>query len=92
MNTHVTCDMALLVQADFDGELDAAQAASVEAHRAQCPVCQAAYADLQRVRERLRSRDVYYTAPDALRRSITDRVSAPSPPASGNRSHGTGWG
>jgi anti-sigma factor RsiW len=66
--------MVLLVQADFDGELDAAQATSVEAHRANCPVCQTAYADLHRVRETLRAGDLYYAAPDALRRKIAARA------------------
>ena len=31
--------MVLLVQADFDGELDAAQAAAMATHRAGCAVC-----------------------------------------------------
>jgi hypothetical protein len=36
-----SCDMALLVQADFDGELDAGQAASLAVHRSECQTCKA---------------------------------------------------
>ena len=50
------CDMVLLVQAEFDGELDAAQAAALAAHRAGCPVCQAAGHELAEAREHCYSR------------------------------------
>lgn len=69
-----SCEMTLLVQADFDGELDAKEAAAVEAHRAGCPLCQAAYADLRRVREALRAGDLRHPASERLRRSLTERV------------------
>src|SRR5256885_4656467 len=36
------CDKVLLVQAELDGELGAAEAATLAAHRAQCPICEAA--------------------------------------------------
>ncbi|MBU6508389.1 MAG: anti-sigma factor [Alphaproteobacteria bacterium] len=61
------CEMTLLVQADFDGELDAAQAAALAAHRADCPICQAATESLGRVRRALREQAPYHRAPDALR-------------------------
>ena len=44
------CEKVLLVQAELDGELDAAQAAALAAHRAGCPVCQAAAVELGRAR------------------------------------------
>ncbi|HEV2160775.1 MAG TPA: hypothetical protein VGR52_00870 [Stellaceae bacterium] len=61
------CEMTLLVQADFDGELDAAQAAALAAHRADCPICQAATESLGRVRQALREQAPYHRAPAALR-------------------------
>jgi anti-sigma factor RsiW len=76
------CDMVLLVQADFDGELDAGQAATAAAHRAGCAVCQAAYADLARVRESLRAADLYMPAADAFCRRIAGRFGQ-SPPRFG---------
>ena len=63
------CEMVLLVQAEFDRELDAAQAAHLAAHRSGCPVCRAAEAELARARELFHA-DLYEPAPAALR----DRV------------------
>ena len=65
------CEMTLLVQADFDGELDAAQAAALTAHRADCPICQAAAESLGRVRHALRAQARYHRAPDSLRARLT---------------------
>jgi len=65
------CEMTLLVQADFDGELDAAQAAALAAHRAGCPICQAAAESLGRVRQALREQAPYHRAPDSLRARLT---------------------
>ncbi|MGO8914614.1 MAG: anti-sigma factor family protein [Stellaceae bacterium] len=70
MTTTASCKMVLLAQADFDGELDAAQAAEMEAHRAGCAVCEAAYAELKRTREALREGDLYRRAPADLRRRL----------------------
>ncbi len=64
------CPMALLTQADFDGELDVAHAAELAQHRAGCAQCQAAYAALAGVRTVLREADLYETAPEALRRFV----------------------
>jgi anti-sigma factor RsiW len=74
------CEMLLLMQAEFDGELDAAQAAQFEMHRAQCPVCQAAEAGLRRVRELVGS-GLYQPAPDAVRRRVMARLDAVWPRA-----------
>ena len=68
------CEMTLLVQADFDGELDAAQAAALTAHRADCPICRAATESLGRVRQALRQQAPYHRAPDSLRARLTAQV------------------
>ena len=67
------CNKVLLVQAELDGELDAAQAASLEAHRAGCPICQAAQAELLRARELLRG-EAYEPAPDDVRARVMARL------------------
>ncbi len=90
MSAQTPCEMTLLVQADFDGELDASQAATVEAHRHACPVCRAAYEDFQRVRENLREGDLYSPAPDTLRHAVTARVASARPASLGPRA--TPWG
>lgn len=70
MKAAASCKMVLLAQADFDAELDAAQAAEMEAHRAGCPVCEAAYTELRRTRDALREGDLYRRAPGDLRRKL----------------------
>ena len=60
------CDKVLLVQAEFDGELDAAEAAQLAIHRAGCPVCKAAEAELAQARELLQG-DLYQPVPDDVR-------------------------
>jgi len=75
---HQSCPMTLLVQADIDGELDAGRAADLILHRADCPDCQAAYADLMMLRDRLRASDLHERAPDSLRRFLAQQ-SAPAP-------------
>jgi anti-sigma factor RsiW len=67
------CDKVLLVQAEFDGELDAAQAAALEAHRAGCPICQAAQAELLRTRALLRT-EPYEVTPDDVRARLMVRL------------------
>jgi anti-sigma factor RsiW len=63
------CDKVLLVQAELDGELDAAAAAALAAHRAECPVCQAAAAELARARALIDTR-LYQAMPDDVRRRV----------------------
>ena len=67
------CDMVLLVQAEFDGELDAAQAARLSAHRSECAICRAAEVDLARSRELIRP-ELYQPAPDDLRERVLARL------------------
>ena len=81
MTIEASCKMVLLAQADFDGELDAAQAAEMVTHRAGCAVCEAAYAELKRTRDALRDGDLYRPAPSTLRRMLAARQAAgPTPP------------
>jgi len=74
------CDKVLLVQAELDGELDAAQAAALEAHRAGCAICRAAQAELLRARELLRG-EIYATTPDDIRARIMARLRQAEPRA-----------
>jgi anti-sigma factor RsiW len=73
------CDKVLLVQAELDGELGASEAAALAAHRADCPVCEAAATDLARARS-LCGEGLYYPLPDEARRRILARVAAAQPP------------
>ncbi len=75
------CEMVLLVQAEFDGEIDAAQAAALAAHRIDCPVCQAAGRALAQARGVMREAP-YQPLPDAARRRLLARLEAarPAPP------------
>ncbi|MGH7037801.1 MAG: anti-sigma factor family protein, partial [Stellaceae bacterium] len=59
------CDKALLLQAELDGELDAAEAATIAEHRAHCPNCRANWAELRRVRETVRENATYHRASPA---------------------------
>ena len=76
------CDKVLLVQAEFDGELDAAEAARLATHRATCLVCAAATADLARSRALIRP-ELRSQMPEDARARLLARVRAaqPQPPA-----------
>jgi len=76
---HTSCPMTLLVQADIDGELDAGRAADLILHRADCPDCQAAYADLMMLRDRLREDNLHERAPDSLRRFLAEQSNTVRP-------------
>ncbi|MDY0883171.1 anti-sigma factor [Dongia soli] len=70
MSTRENCDKVLLVQADFDGELDAQQSAALVTHRETCPYCREAWAQLSDTRNALRRGATYHSASDALRRRL----------------------
>ncbi|HKS88905.1 MAG TPA: hypothetical protein VJR70_05655 [Stellaceae bacterium] len=72
------CDKVLLVQAELDGELDAAAAAALAAHRADCPVCEAAAAELSRART-LIDDSLYQATPADVRGRIMARLAAARP-------------
>ena len=69
------CDDILLVQAEFDGELDAAEAAAAMRHRETCAVCREAYATLEATRTLMR-RVERFAAPETLRRAVANAPAA----------------
>jgi anti-sigma factor RsiW len=79
------CDKVLLVQAEMDGELGAAEAAALAAHKASCPVCREAAADIARARAVI-DRSLYRAMPDALRTRILAEIEAAREPAQPPRS------
>ena len=73
------CGRLLLLQAELDGELDAAQAAALAEHRAGCPVCrrnEALHAATQRA---LRGATYHRASPELLR-AVTGRLGAGQAP------------
>jgi anti-sigma factor RsiW len=48
MSAELHCSQELLLQADFDGELDAAESASLQAHLQSCAICGRREIDLAR--------------------------------------------
>lgn len=69
------CGKLLLLQAELDGELDAAAAAVLAEHRAACPVCRRNELLILGARQALR-RATYHRAPSELRAAIASRVGA----------------
>ncbi len=88
------CDKVLLVQAELDGELDAAAAAALSAHRRECPVCEAAAAELARARTVISGASLYHAMPDDVRARLMARVAATRPPSgtpTARRPRGFDW-
>jgi anti-sigma factor RsiW len=73
-----SCDKVLLVQAEFDGELDAAQSAALAAHRADCAICRAAAAELAETR-RLFAEGLYQPISGEARSRLLARLRAAAP-------------
>jgi len=69
-------DKELLLHGLLDGELDAANTLSCEAHLQECAGCAAEFARLQALRSRLRTPGVAFEAPAALRARITAALGA----------------
>jgi anti-sigma factor RsiW len=89
MSTRENCDKVLLVQADFDGELDAAQSAALVTHRETCPYCREAWTHLSDTRNAMRKEASYHPASDALRRRLEQQLaSAGMRPAAEHRPSG----
>lgn len=78
----------LLVQADHDGELGAAEAASLAAHAETCEQCQALYAELEALGRQIRAESVI-DAP-ALR-SPAPALRSPAPAVRPAAVPGRGW-
>jgi anti-sigma factor RsiW len=69
------CDRLLLLQADFDGELSAAEAADLNKHRATCSVCAQAVESLRQARSLVKTAKPY-EAPASLQRALAAKLSA----------------
>lgn len=85
--------MRLLIQADLDGELDAAQAAALAAHIGDCASCTATRNELAELASRLRAEASYHSAPPSLRAAVAARIAASAPvaqPAGWRRIGGSG--
>jgi len=67
-------EMELLIQADIDGELDAAAAAGVVAHRQQCAHCMAIYQQLTQLRQSLRAELTRHTAAPEFRVMLEAKI------------------
>jgi anti-sigma factor RsiW len=74
------CGKLLLLQAELDGELDAAESAALAEHRATCPVCRRNESAIVAVRQALR-RATYHRADPEFLRAVASRirVAPPSP-------------
>jgi len=72
-----TCEKILLIQAEFDGELDAAEAAALQTHRAACPVCRAAASQLAEARELCRD-GLYEPMPEEMQRRLFNNPAMPT--------------
>lgn len=73
--TTVECEQTLLVQADFDGELDAGQAAALVRHVAECAECRAVQEKLVRARALMRAAPRFASSPELrerLGRAVAD--------------------
>ncbi|MDE2448390.1 MAG: hypothetical protein KGO22_05425, partial [Gammaproteobacteria bacterium] len=73
------CGKLLLLQAEFDGELDAAQAAALAEHRANCAVCRRNETLLAATHGALR-RATYHRADPELLRAVVSRIGTETPP------------
>ena len=71
-------DKILLVQAELDGELGVAEATSFSGHRAECPVCQTANAELMQARALIRD-DLYQPVSDHARQRVMAALAAARP-------------
>ena len=67
-------DSAMLVQAELDGELDAAEALHLSAHLETCPDCAALRTELAALSARLRDGVTRHVAPASLRAAIPVRL------------------
>jgi anti-sigma factor RsiW len=70
------CDRVLLVQAELDGELDAAQTADLQAHRAKCRACRAAEQELTALRTLIVPDELYRPVPHELRKQLFTKLLA----------------
>ena len=83
MTNDPCAELHLLIQADADGELSAADSARIAAHLAGCPACAGLHGQLASLSQRVRDAAPYWPAPDALRTAVLRQLAsrAPSPVA-----------
>jgi anti-sigma factor RsiW len=74
MSRQETCDNVLLMQADFDGELDPVQSAAMQGHRQTCLICQEAWQTLERARHGMRQQASYHLAPEMLKQRLVGQL------------------
>lgn len=73
------CGKLLLLQAELDGELDAAESAALAEHRAGCPVCRRNESVIMAARQALQGA-TYHRADPELFRAVASRVGPRPPP------------
>ena len=76
-------DMELLIQADLDGELSAAEAARVASHLRTCPSCEKRQKALIDLSAGLRSGLTRYRAPASLHAAIKAQIASTAEPSAG---------
>jgi anti-sigma factor RsiW len=75
VNAEVQCSQTLLLQADFDGELDAAQSAALEVHTVSCSLCAQTLLQLQRSRTLFRGAQ-RFSASQSMREAMSKQLRA----------------
>ncbi len=73
-------EIQLLIQADLDGELTAAETARAEAHLQHCPCCAYLQTELLALGGRIRREVKPFQPPDALLEAVRGRLAAIAPP------------
>ena len=98
MNDHLECEQTLLVQADFDGELEAGRAAALVEHVAQCSHCQLVSDQLARSRSLLRAiprypvpRQLHDAIERSVQASVPVKAQSSAEPRGTSRSAVFGW-
>lgn len=75
------CSSALpLIEAQMDDELDPNGQALLRQHLELCPACRDAQARLRRLQGAIRGQDLYFRAPDSLRRRVLGSLREPERP------------
>jgi anti-sigma factor RsiW len=74
MSRQDTCDKVLLLQAEFDGELDSLQSTAMQGHRQSCVICQEAWQTLERARHGMRRQASYHPASEALKQRLAGQL------------------
>lgn len=74
----MNCQQAkLLLDPYADGELEAAAILELEQHLQHCSACGVAWRNLQNLKETLKQDELYFTAPEELRRRIQSALPSP---------------